>query len=106
MESLSPKLMLSSELAVGSSGRETPISSADSRRVETDERRWWWEVGRLGGRLRDAEGESGTVGGRAGAEEERGKEEMELLRERDRRWECLAKVWRLWGGAPPPILND
>lgn len=36
--------MLSSELERGILGRETPIKSADSRRVETDERRRWWEL--------------------------------------------------------------
>jgi len=41
MESLSPRLMLSSLLEAERVGRETPMTSADSRRVETDERRRW-----------------------------------------------------------------
>jgi hypothetical protein len=64
------------------------MSSADSRRVETDERRWWWEAGRSG--------ES------AGAEEDNGME----LRERERRWAWRAKEWRLCGGTAPPILKE
>ena len=36
--------MLSSELDRGMLGRETPIKSADSRRVDTEERRRWWEL--------------------------------------------------------------
>lgn len=75
MESLSPRLILSSECAGGSSGRETPINSADSRRVETDERRWWCEAGRA---ERDA---FGIKAGDSVAGEGR---EMELFRERDR----------------------
>jgi hypothetical protein len=43
MESLSPRLTLSSLLEADSAGRETPMTSADSRRVETDERRRWWD---------------------------------------------------------------
>jgi hypothetical protein len=39
MESLSPRLMLSSLLEVERTGRGTPITSADSRRVDTEERR-------------------------------------------------------------------
>lgn len=39
IESLSPMLMLSSLLEADRAGRETPMTSADSRRVETDERR-------------------------------------------------------------------
>lgn len=49
IESFSPRLMLSSEVDGGRSGRDTPINSADSRRVETEERRRWCELGRLGG---------------------------------------------------------
>lgn len=45
IESLSPKLMLSSEDDGGNSGSVTPMISADSTRVETDERRRWWEFG-------------------------------------------------------------
>lgn len=41
MESLSPRLKLSSLLEAERAGRETPMTSADSRRVETDERRRW-----------------------------------------------------------------
>ena len=41
MESLSPRLMLSSLLEADRAGRATPMTSADSRRVETDERRRW-----------------------------------------------------------------
>ena len=54
IESLSPRLTLLSEFDDGRSGRETPMSSADSVRVETEEWRRWWEL-RLfvieGGRL-------------------------------------------------------
>ena len=39
IESFSPRLMLSSEVDGGNSGRVMPISSADSWRVDTDERR-------------------------------------------------------------------
>jgi hypothetical protein len=39
MESLSPRLMLSSLLEVDRAGRETPMTSAESRRVERDEQR-------------------------------------------------------------------
>jgi hypothetical protein len=35
--------MLSSDVAGGRSGMETPIISADSRRVDTEERRLWCE---------------------------------------------------------------
>jgi hypothetical protein len=42
-ESLSPRLMLSSLLETDRVGRGTPITSADSRRVETDEQRRWWD---------------------------------------------------------------
>ena len=52
MESLSPRFMLSSLLEVERVGKATPMTSADSRRVETEERRRWWElrfaVGRVG----------------------------------------------------------
>lgn len=41
IESLSPKLTLSSREADGKSGRETPINSADSRRVDTEDLRRW-----------------------------------------------------------------
>jgi hypothetical protein len=41
MESLSPRLKLSSLLEAERAGRDTPITSADSRRVDTDERRRW-----------------------------------------------------------------
>lgn len=41
MESLSPRLMLSSLLEADRAGRATPMTSADSRRVETEERRRW-----------------------------------------------------------------
>lgn len=44
IESLSPKLTLESEFEGGSSGSETPMSSADSVRVETEERRRWCEL--------------------------------------------------------------
>ena len=44
IESFSPKLTLSSEVAGGRSGTDIPISSADSCRVETEERRLWWEL--------------------------------------------------------------
>jgi hypothetical protein len=37
--------MLSSEDDGGNSGSVTPMISADSTRVETDERRRWWEFG-------------------------------------------------------------
>lgn len=61
------------------------MSSADSWRVDTDDRRRWWEVGRLG---RDAlaikGGDSGAEEEREGDEEDRGKEEIDLFRERDR----------------------
>ncbi len=43
MESLSPRLMLSSLLEVDRAGRETPMTSAESRRVERDEQRRWWD---------------------------------------------------------------
>jgi len=51
MESFSPRLMLSSEVAGGKSGSDTPMSSADSRRVETEERRLWWEFRFVEGRM-------------------------------------------------------
>jgi hypothetical protein len=35
--------MLSSLLEADRVGRGTPITSADSRRVETDEQRRWWD---------------------------------------------------------------
>jgi hypothetical protein len=42
--------MLSSDFVAGRLGTDTPIISADSRRVETDDLRRWWEFGRcLGG---------------------------------------------------------
>jgi hypothetical protein len=41
---LSPRLMLSSLLEVERAGRVTPMTSADSRRVDTEERRRWWEL--------------------------------------------------------------
>jgi hypothetical protein len=41
MESFSPKLTLSSMETEGISGSETPISSADSRRVDTEDLRRW-----------------------------------------------------------------
>src|SRR5260221_4809232 len=41
MESLSPRLKLSSLLEAERAGRETPMTSADSRRGETSERRRW-----------------------------------------------------------------
>ena len=66
------------------------MSSADSRRVETEERRWWWEAGRAWA----------VSGGEAG--EGAGTEGMEL-RERERRWGWRAKEWR---GASPPILKE
>ena len=44
MESFSPRLTLSSEVVGGRSGTDIPISSADSCRVETEERRLWWEL--------------------------------------------------------------
>src|SRR6266508_2348314 len=53
IESFSHRLMLSSEVEGGRSGTDIPISSADSCRVETEERRLWWELrlpDRLGGR--------------------------------------------------------
>lgn len=49
MESLSPKLTLSSSDAEGISGRETPINSADSRRVDTEDLRRWCELRLEGG---------------------------------------------------------
>ncbi len=69
-------------------GRETPIKSADSRRVETDERRRWWELRfapvmelRVGDWERESfmdvpETEVGREGGT----------ETELLREWEREW--------------------
>jgi siroheme synthase (precorrin-2 oxidase/ferrochelatase) len=42
-ESLSPRLMLSSLLEVDRTGRETPMTSAESLRVERDEQRRWWD---------------------------------------------------------------
>ena len=41
MESLSPRLMLSSLWEVERAGKATPMTSADSRRVDTEERRRW-----------------------------------------------------------------
>jgi len=35
--------MLSSLLEVDRAGRETPMTSAESRRVERDEQRRWWD---------------------------------------------------------------
>lgn len=46
MESLSPKLTLSSDEDGGRATTSTPIISADSTRVETEDRRRWCEVGR------------------------------------------------------------
>ena len=70
-------------------GRETPIKSADSRRVETDERRRWWELRfapEIELRMGDWERESfmdvvETEVGREG-----GGTETELLREWEREW--------------------
>ena len=42
-ESLSPRLILSSLLDVDRAGRDTPITSAESLRVERDEQRRWWD---------------------------------------------------------------
>ena len=83
--------MLSSETERGRLATETPIKSADSWRVETDERRRWCEL-RLeegtGERLAGAPGWPGKVDEtgetspeRAGREKE---EEMEWFRERER----------------------
>lgn len=73
MESFSPRLMLSSEVEWGRSGRATPIISADSWRVETDERRRWWEFrfeGGIGwdwaGGLGDGDGDAIGVNKRVG----------------------------------------
>lgn len=49
IESFSPRLMLSSEVDGGRSGTDTPIISADSWRVETEDRRRWWELRFEGG---------------------------------------------------------
>jgi len=46
IESLSPKLTLSSDEDGGRVTTSTPIISADSTRVETEDRRRWCEVGR------------------------------------------------------------
>lgn len=63
-----------------SDGREKPMISADSRRVDTEERRLWWElrfepptegVGEVGGLLEETEG----ADEREGTERERDIEE-------------------------------
>jgi hypothetical protein len=41
IESLSGRAMLSSLLEAERAGKATPMTSADSRRVDTDERRRW-----------------------------------------------------------------
>lgn len=104
------------------------MSSADSVRVETDDRRRWWEfrlldVGRegteellMGGKEKVArelsEGEEVIAGGWlvGPAGREGGKDEMDILRECEREWE------RLWPGLErlgaekvegrPPSLKD
>jgi hypothetical protein len=54
--------------------------------------------------------ENSTGEGNEGAEAEVDnveREEIELLRERDRPCECFGmKLFKLLAGAPPPILND
>lgn len=113
MESLSPRLMLSSDFDVGRSGTETPIISADSRRVDTEDLRRWWEVGRccFGGAAVDMS----LVVLTQGAESEIGRfdiEERELTevfreceRECVRPWAGLERL-RQAGGMPGPILKD
>lgn len=62
--------MLSSDVDEGNEGRVTPMISADSRRVETEERRLWWELrfetliagGEAGGLLRGRGGREETGG--------------------------------------------
>jgi hypothetical protein len=44
IESLSPRLRLSSLLEVERVGRVTPMTSTHSRRVNAEERRRWWEM--------------------------------------------------------------
>jgi hypothetical protein len=53
----------------------------------------------------EEESKEGIEGADAEIEREE-KDEIELLRERDRACEFLEKLWRLGRGAPPPILND
>lgn len=73
-ESLSPKFLSSME----DSGRDTPIKPADSVRVETEERRLWWEL-----RLEESRA------GREGAEDEK---ERELGRDCGRSCESLLRT--------------
>lgn len=83
--------MLSSETERGRLATETPIKSADSWRVETEERRRWCEL-RLeagtGERLADAPGWPEKVDATGDASAERAgrekEEETERFRERDR----------------------
>ena len=104
---MSPRLMLSSELDKGILGRETPIKSADSLRVDTEERRRWWE-------LRFAppnELRVGEWGGESFVEVETGVgrdmgTETELLREWEREWRRGAGWLVPAGGTGLPNENE
>jgi hypothetical protein len=93
--------MLSSLLEVERAGRATPITSADSRRVETEERRRWWElrfaVGGVGPGCEreemeveeECEDESESSCKEEGKDSDCETEIIETLREWERECECL-----------------
>lgn len=108
--------MLSSGLEAGRLGTDTPISSADSRRVETDDLRRWCEFGRcLGG----PEGHTDMSFVELAEDEDESEvfdiEVIEVIevfreceRECDRPWECWGRPGETRGveGRPGPSLND
>lgn len=81
---------MSSLLEVERAGRETPMTSADSRRVDTEERRRWWElrfaVGGVGPEREEMEFEEECKDERS-CKEEGNENEVETENETLREWE-------------------